>query len=779
MSSELYHQLGFEKVRQYLARHTHTERARLRCVNLESFQDQNIYREQQRLVLEMRDLVALDSALPLMEFDNMSDILRRSAIRDAALNTEELHTIGSLLQAKRHIDIFFRERNRYARLKQLVENNSHPLRPLEDSILSIFDAAGQVADNASPELSSLRRKIRKTEQHMQTQIQKIAAEAAEENVSAIPQVAYRGGRLVIPVRASRKNAIPGIIHDQSQTGQTYYIEPMIIVSMNNNLRELQIAEADEIHRILKEKTAEIRDQLFAVEDAVYLLEELDFLHTKGKLASDYRCEMPEEAGKTLFIKNGKNLELAFQRDVVPLNLRLTENRHGVIITGPNAGGKTVTLKTIGLIALMNQAGLLIPAESISTLPDYDQIFVDIGDNQSIDGDLSTFSSHILTLKNILENASRDSLILLDELGTGTDPDEGAALAEGVLNYLIRQKTTVIATTHHSALKTLAFEMPELENASMSFNDRTLRPSYEFRQGIPGSSYAIEIAQRFELLPDVISFARERAGQSKQKLERLITDLQRKISRHNELLKETKIRERDLYSEQKEIAEKRKEIDQKYKRAEKDAYKRGELILQEMQKELAAAVKDIRENQASTASIKRAHSVIRKLEEEVETAEKKLRKEEETQHLHFDQLKKGQRVWITHLELNGTILEVNSKTKRVWIDANGSRMRLDTRWLAPAKLETQQVNTFIESPGGEINLRLDLRGFRGDEALIETDKFIDRASRSGMPFVEILHGTGSGILRTRIHDMLKHDTRIKSYDIAPLEQGGYGITIVKL
>ncbi|HDR05680.1 MAG TPA: hypothetical protein ENN84_10620 [Candidatus Marinimicrobia bacterium] len=780
MSQDLYQQLGFSKIRQVLAEGAITERAQGRLGGLLSFMELADYRRQQLLTLEMRQLIALDSALPLLAFPNMSDSLRRASIRDATLSGDELYTLATILTAARHTANYFRGRNGYPKLKTLVQEHTVPLKFLEDSILSIFDANGSIADNASSELRHIRRRINKLQRDIQSQVQRIASEAAEDNISSQAQVAYRNGRLVIPVRASRKNAIQGIIHDQSQTGQTIYIEPMAIIQLNNQLREAELDEAAEIQRILKEKSEELRQELYGVEQAVFLLEELDFLHAKGLLAVAYSCDMPEPFQGEIRIRNGRNLELEMQRKVVPLNLHLKPEQYGILISGPNAGGKTVTLKTVGLLALMNQAGLLLPAESSSALPEFDQIFVDIGDNQSIDGDLSTFSSHILNLKNIVENASSKSLVLLDELGTGTDPDEGAAIAEAVIHSLISRKSIFLATTHHSALKTLPYELSGLENGSMSFNEGTLSPTYLFQQSVPGSSYALEIAERLKMAPTVIEYARQRSGQSRQKIERLITDLQRKITRFNELLAQTKKLDQDLKAEKQLIAEKRKEIDHKYKRAEKEAYQKAQNILVEMQKELRETIQEVRENAASSQVIKRAQSVMHHWDERIDNSSQSLVSSEAAlTKLHFSQLKTGMEVWVSHLRQNGKIIEINPRTKKVWVDINGSRMRLEAQWLAqPHKCE-QRVEATIQKPQEIRSIRLDLRGFRGDEALNEADRFIDQAARAALPFIEILHGTGDGILKKLLHEMLKHDSRIRNFSMAALEQGGHGVTIVEL
>ncbi|MCK5519864.1 MAG: endonuclease MutS2, partial [Candidatus Marinimicrobia bacterium] len=419
-------------------------------------------------------------------------------------------------------------------------------------------------DTASSLLSELRRKIHHLQRKVQEKAAKIAHNAAEDQISDIPQVAFRNGRLVIPVRASRKNQIVGIIHDQSQSGQTIYIEPMVIVELNNELRQAELAEQDEVYRILKEKTDQIRPFEGELISSINSYHHLDLLHAKALFSVEFKCEMPVRDDEGFHLKGARNLELELKRDVVPLTLKIASDIRGVVITGPNAGGKTVTLKTIGLLVLINQAGLLLPAE-YADIPDFDAVFIDIGDGQSIDGDLSTYSSHINRLKDIVENASSKSLVLLDELGTGTDPDEGAALAEAILTHLCEKGALVIATTHHSALKSFAYNHPQLINGSMSFNDRDLAPSYEFKAGIPQSSYAIEIARRYHLPESILEYARKRIGKGREKLEKLITDLQRKIHRYDSDLKELKTRNAEIKEKARNVDKLKKEIDAKYKK----------------------------------------------------------------------------------------------------------------------------------------------------------------------------------------------------------------------
>ena len=775
----LYQQLGFDLVRQKIASWTLTENARSAAEGAESFLSAEECARRQTQTLEMRDLLALDRSLPLFAFPSQVPVIKKTALEGTALTEKELRTAAAILRHARLTRGYFSKRkDKYPALQKIAAAYEADIGETETSIAGIFDAEGNIADKASRELYSLRRKIASAERAIGEKVRQIAAQWLKDGAAQEGSVAYRNGRQVIPVRTSRRSKAPGIIHDQSQTGQTVYIEPMRIVEMNNELYHTRREEQEEIRRILVAKTAELRRHLPLFEKITAMMEYLDLIHAAGRLALEYKCDKPEKAGDLLRIRNGRNLELHFSREPVPLNLELEKDKRGIIITGPNAGGKTVALKTIGLLALMNQAGFLIPAEASSSLPEYDRIFVDIGDNQSIDGGLSTFSSHVLSLKHILLHATGRSLVLIDELGTGTDPDEGAALAEGVLKVLGERGATVIATTHHGALKTLAFEDPLFENGSMSFNDRDLEPTYAFVHGIPGSSYALEIAKRYDLDERALNIARSRVGKQREKLERLIVDLQRKIARYDTLLKETRDKADTSRQTLREMEEKKKDIDKKHKRAEKDALKRAERMIADLRKELEANIRDIRERQASKAVIKEAQGRFREAEETVrERAEDKT--ESADAGLRPEDLSPGMPVWVKSLQQNGRVLEINRDNGKIWVDVDGSRLRLRADWLEPARKTEQKVRTRVSHSPGHGGYHLDLRGKRAEAALDETDKFIDNAVLAGLHTLEILHGTGQGILQKVIHDFLSGDPRVSHFKFAPPEQGGTGVTYVSL
>ncbi len=754
-----------------------TAAARAEALNLRSFLAPELRIREQKLVLEARDYLLNESALAFIEFEDPEAILRRLTVPGAVLSETEIYILGLYLRETRLAsERFSRKKEQYPLLAAMLLLPESELSAMDRNILSSFTEDGHLKDTASPELSRLRRRIVKLQREVQEKAVKIARDAAGDQISDGSNVAFRNGRIVIPVRASRKNQIPGIIHDQSQSGQTIYIEPMLIVEINNELRRTELAEQDEVYRILSAFCEALRPWQAEITRRTELYHRLDLIHALGRFSVEFRCEIPVHDNQDFLIRNGRNPELQMKREVVPLSLNLEERIRGVVITGPNAGGKTVTLKTIGLMALMNQAGMLLPVD-YANLPDFDAIYIDIGDGQSIEGDLSTYSSHINRLKTIVENATSRSLVLLDELGTGTDPDEGAALAEAVLQHLVDRGTLVIATTHHSALKTFAYNHPQLMNGSMSFNDRDLAPSYEFKAGIPGSSYAIEIASRYRMPESILAFARERIGKGREKLEKLISDLQRKIHRYDTDLKDLKTRDADLKERSRQVETLRKDLNAKLKKADREALKNAEEFVRTMHRDFEATIRDVKEAGASSDSIRAGHEKLEALQTKVNA---RLEKQEPAQDASLDirRLKPGDAVYVKSMDQNGTIREINLKQNKIWVDISGTRMRLDAAWLAPPVKRKQTVRTSVQG-GGSARYHLDLRGFRMEDALAELDKFLDSAVLAGLGHVEVLHGKGDGILKKAIEDLLPQDPRVRSFQPAAPEHGGAGITLISL
>jgi DNA mismatch repair protein MutS2 len=589
----------------------------------------------------------------------------------------------------------------------------------------------------------------------------------------------REGRLVIPMKEGSRGRVKGLIVDQSASGATVFMEPLEILEINNEIRRLQALETREIEKILKTLTDQVRKNLSDIEHNFMLAGRMDCLFARARFSILIQGIAAEiSPGRNLHFKKVRHpllLERMNYDDVIPLTLQMGESHKTLVITGPNAGGKTVALKTIGLLALMHQHGFHIPADQGTSLPLFSQVFADIGDRQSIQKDLSTFSSHISNLKKILDQSDAQSLVLLDEIGSATDPSEGAALAESVLQVLTQKGCLTIATTHMGALKVFAHETPGVENGSMIFDQKTLTPTYRFQMGIPGSSYAFEIAQRFGLLNKVINDARKRVGEERGKLDRLVVHLEEALNRSQILLKEAEIKETrlsgliELYQERLETLTKSGDAKAQV------IVNKAEALLKEVNTEVERVVKEIRESQANKKAIRQAKDVIKKRQNEVKNLLQV--KEKTTQSLN-----KGDWViWPGHFG-KGIILSDPDSSGRVHVDWEGVTLRIPLVELFPVgekqeKKESSGVSKYRLS--SDLRNEVDLRGYVADEAVEALERYLGDASSSGLHYIRIIHGKGTGVLRQEVNRFLKGHPLVKSKRLGHWNEGDTGVTIVEL
>ncbi|MBI4810747.1 MAG: endonuclease MutS2 [Ignavibacteriales bacterium] len=526
-----FEKLEFDKIKKYIQRYSISDLSREHLDKLVPSVNISEIKENLSLVTEMKLLLETDDPLPL---DNLSDIrtsLHRSAIEDYILPSVELHQIESVLITSRLLHTFFSRRSKLYPLISLKVKSIHVEKILEYNIHQAIDEDGKVKDSASKELSSVRRQIANKSHAVRRNLEVLLKNIAGSEWIQEEIITTREGRMVIPVKTEYKNRVPGFIHSASASGATVYIEPAETLDVNNEIRTLYFQEQREIERILKDLTKQVREVKDKLLHNVHVLAELDFIQSKAKYSIEVIGSKPKmkSDGDIRFINAYHPLLLQRhkRKDVVPLDLEITDEFNTIIITGPNAGGKSVAMKTVGLLSLLAQAGCHIPASPESEVRIFSDIFVDMGDEQSIENDLSSFSSHLNNLKVILENANERSLVLLDEIGSGTDPIEGSSIAAAVLEHLTELNSINIATTHHGNLKAFAFETLRMQNAAMEFDQTTLQPTYRYRSGVPGSSYAIEMAERLKMSSVIIKRSREIKGSEANKLEDLILDLEKK------------------------------------------------------------------------------------------------------------------------------------------------------------------------------------------------------------------------------------------------------------
>jgi len=807
--------LGFDVVRDRLAARVQSPLGRERLDAMHPARSMDWLRAELDRVEELQGAFQYGDSVPLSPMYDVRDALRRAAPEDAYVDPEDLMAIRRTLVTLRRLKKHFRTRREdYPRLADAVER-AVPLPDIEEHIASVLDEDASIRDDASPKLGRLRQQIRSKEEQLRKTLDKALRRAVREGHATGEQATLRGGRMVIPVRASAKGKVEGFVHDRSASGQTVYIEPAACLELNNEVRELKSAEQAEIERILREVTTHVRAESDAIEVDLAVLAQFDLLRAKARLANRLDAVVPKlnEEGH-IEIYEGRNpvLQLHFEaldeqddtegrapgedesippREVVPLDLELGADFRTLVITGPNAGGKTVTMKTVGLFSLMLAYGLPLPAAPHSSLPLFDQIVADIGDEQSIEDDLSTFSSHVSNLRRMLDVAGDNALVLIDEAGTGTDPDEGAALAQAVLERLTAAGARTIATTHHGTLKTYAHETEAVENGSMEFDQATLRPTYRYQEGVPGSSYAFEIARRMGLADDLLSRARDLAGTQKTAMENLITTFERRTQElEDELYEARKAREK-AEADQQRYEEKVQKLEKERDEFRQQALEEAERIVEEANARIENTIREIKESQAASETTQNARQQLEEYKENLREQREETEPEGgETaptggdgppQTVSDAPIREGDQVVVDDGSTAVEVQEIEDGEARLMMGSMHMRVSLD-RLTKVGGLDSgseEETGGGTEMTALEARPSIDVRGERVDEARHRVQHFLDDAVAAELDTVEILHGKGTGALRNAVHELLAARPDIADYRTAPIEEGGAGVTKVDL
>lgn len=779
--------LEFDKIRHHISERCASPLARQEITQLTPVSDPVQIEHRLRPVLECSSLIAFDSPISVHHLPDIRRALISSAPEGAILSVAELLEVYEILTNSRRVQTYFdTRRTKYPALWTIVS----PLTSFQDIERSLEHALDptteSVKDSASPELRKIRRTIETTRTRIREQVERILAKLPD-NVVQDRLVTVRGDRFVIPIRENQKRKLDGLVHDQSSSGATLFVEPVATVGLNNELRQAEMAEQREIKRILMQLTAQIGRVSDALRDNLDILCQFDAIYAKASFARDLKATEPlfNTEGR-LILRNARHPLLIYrlrtessEEDIVPLDLTLGTDHHTLILTGPNAGGKTVSLKTVGLHALMAQAGLPIPADEKSELPIFSGIFADIGDAQSIENDLSTFSSHMRNLINIEENADGNALILLDEIGASTDPDEGSALAIALLNSFNERGCRTIATTHHGALKAVAHSTPGMVNGSMAFDADTLTPTFHLRTGIPGSSYAFEIAERLGLNPTRIAEARERVGSDIRHVESLIIDLDEAYQEHLEALEKAEKHQAELDALKADFAEKLKDVEEREQNLTQNAKREAKRIIDDAKAMVERTVREIRESQANKNTIKKAHETIQKAKETL-APPVPVQNKQAPQHSDTT-LQLGDQVWSRTFEREGILLSLPN-SGRAQVQMDNLKMELDVSDLE-LRQKAQPVEEKIRMPNRiapktpDVPLELDLHGHTFEQAVDKLDQYLSDAILAHLSQVRINHGKGTGVLRRKIGEHLKRHPSVKNIHSATPEQGDWGVTIV--
>ncbi len=771
-----FQKLEFPKVKTYLERYTVSDLARELIQNLAPSSDIVWIRQNLSLVSEMKKLLEADDPLPLDHLFDIRKSLHRVSIENFALSQEEFQRIKLVLRTSTKIRAYFTRRAGQYPLISSVAGGLTSQKVLEYNIDQAIDEEGHLKDSASKDLTAIRRQIADRNDSLRKSLEKILKSVAGKDWAQEDIITTREGRMVIPVKVEHKNHVPGFIHSASSSGATVFIEPMETLEMNNEIRTLRFAEEREIERILKALTVQVAGERENILRNVIVLTELDFIQAKAKYSIEVLGSEPVLTGRGDVVVRAAFHPILLhhhgRKEVIPLDMEFSRC-NTLVITGPNAGGKSVAMKTVGLLSLLAQSGCHIPAAPESSLPVFDKIFLDSGDEQSIENDLSSFSSHLSNLRGILEEATGSSLVLIDEICSGTDPTEGFSLAAGILEQLAQTGSKTIVTTHHGTLKTFAFENPLMQNGSMEFDQETLRPTYRFRMGVPGSSYAIEMAQRMAIPEKIIERSKQLKGSDAAKLESLILDLERRAQELKRSLDEVMSEKTGLKSLVELYESKVSSLEKDLREIKSRAIGEAEGIIRRANSMIENSVREIRESSASREVVTRVKKEIQTLSKELET----VKVEFQPGHEKHEEFKVGD---VVSLKGSGAVGEVESvlDPDHYLVSMGGLRARVGRSDLLPAQ-KTKQTQKTFDMPVSEFKREIDLRGMYGDEALAAIDKFLDEALLAGLHRVDIIHGKGTGALRKKIAEFLKKTSSVKSFRLGEWNEGGSGVTVVEL
>lgn len=705
----------------------------------------------------------------------------------AVLEPHELLEIASTLYAMRRIKRFFKELELDAPILSEAAARIELLGQLERRIETIVDEHGNIRDDASAELARLRREIKQSQSRIKERLDSVLRSAEYQKYFQDVLVTMRGDRYVVPIKQEYRQFFPGIVHDQSSSGATLFIEPMAVVNLNNDVKQCIAAEKHELERILRSISQQIADQSQILQENCSILARLDFVFAKAKLAGDMDASMPLLSKDGHVELNQARHPLLDANRVVPISLSLGDRFRTLLITGPNTGGKTVGIKTLGLLALMNQSGLFIPALSGSKLPVFRQVFADIGDEQSIEQSLSTFSAHMTHLVKILGEATDEDLLLIDEIGAGTDPEEGAALAMAILEHLMNVGARVVATTHYSELKTFAYAKEGIENASVEFDIKTLRPTYRLLIGIPGTSNAFAISKRLGLADELIARARQLIDADHAQFERILNHLETEKILYEQRNADIAQRQRQIEALERKVNAMRAELSEKKESILRKAREDSANLLRGTRREAEEIIAKLKE-QFNDQGAKNRQAAIDEARGRMKTAMSAAAfssapKPRAGKPVRADQLSPGDAVYITTLDQKGTVISCSPKDVFVQLGAMKTTVPLSACLSADPERNSRR-----ESPASKpmnlskttsVRRQVDLRGMMVDEAESVVGKYLDDAILAGLSEVLVIHGKGTGALRKGIRSYLKSHRSVQDISIGELGEGGDGATVVKL
>ncbi len=785
MNPFTFKKLEYEKIIELLAAQCSSGLGKLLAEELQPITDGQQIAYWQQETTEGVLVRRMEPNIPLGGLVDLNRQIRKTQI-GGMLEPEEFLQLLDVLIACRRISHFFLERKRTYEIPRLEwwAGQITLLPELEREIDDVIAPEAAVRDSASSELLAVRRKINTLKNRIRERLEHIVRSETSQKYLQDALVTMRNDRYVVPVKQEYRSQIPGIVHDQSASGATLFIEPMAVVEMNNDLRKAYSTERDEVNRILLELSSKVTPYTDDLQYNLQVLGQIDFIFAKARLSEKMNGIEPvlKQTPQLSIIKGRHPLIAAKQ--VVPLTIALGQDFDSVIITGPNTGGKTVTLKTVGLFVLMTQSGLHIPAEPGTEMGLFHGVFADIGDEQSIEQSLSTFSSHMTNIVQILEHIDERSLVLLDELGAGTDPSEGAALAISILDDILHRGGKIIATTHYSELKAYAFNEPRVQNASVEFDVETLRPTYRLLVGVPGKSNAFEIARKLGIYNHIIEHARSLISQEEQDVAGLIASLETSNVLAQRKQEEAEASLQEIQTKLNALEEERAKVEASAEKIRRKAEEEALEIIRQARQESEDILQELRQMHLDNARAQaEAQEKRKKLSEKEDKLAAKVNKGPKVLTNKVKKVKIGEDVYVPKFTQHGTVLTLPDKNGNLQLQIGIMKVTVNIEELQQSAKAKESGKTMVHkissSKTENIKSELDLRGLMVEEALDKVDKYLDDAYLSSLAQVRIIHGKGTGALRSAVRDQLRHHRHVAQYRFGAFNEGGDGVTVVEL
>ena len=783
MDTDSFKVLEYEKITNWLAAFASTIRGKELCRNALPSGDYDAVVRLHQETAEAVQVLQMQTP-PFGGIYDLRQIMKKASM-GSVLEVDELRSVMSTMAGMRNVKYFFRDLDIDV---SILKEQARPLEILgmvERHLKDAIDEHGNFRDDASPELRRITRELQTAQARAKDRLSAILHDAANQKYFQEAIVTVRDERYVIPVKQEYRNYFPGVIHDQSASGATLFVEPLATVELNNTVRQMGLAREQEIQRILQKLSTEIAQNAGILSENCTILSEMDLIFARAGLAREMQAYPPtlNQSG-VVHLKRARHPLLPKDK-VVPIDIELGQNFSILLITGPNTGGKTVSMKTLGLLALLAQSGCFLPTAPDSEIPVYRNIYADIGDEQSIEQSLSTFSAHTRNIVRIIDKAEQGDLILLDEVGAGTDPDEGAALARSIIAHFLQQGIAVVATTHYAVLKTYAYAESGIENASVEFDLKTLRPTYRLLIGIPGASNAFSISRQLGLPQDIVARAEIYISEEHTHFEHVVNELEREKQDYETKNRELRNKEAEIKSVEARLRAERETLSNTRQELLHKAREEANNIVREARRSAEETIKSLKD-QFDDHGVKERRKVIQEARNRLDEAyiQDSLQKNPAVgKTIRPDDIWSGDIVYIESLAQEGTVLSIQGKELTVQVGGLRTIVKMSACTFVtrkkPKKNTKVHVGTSIAQKTAEIRPEIDVRGMTVLEAETVLGKFIDDAVFTGLSKILVIHGKGTGALRQGLQDYLKHHRSVLSFTFADISEGGTGATVVEL